>query len=499
MWTGKGMGEKVMRKQQQALALLGVIIMVFAGNHLLAITDPVESNYALTAKEMLAAGDWISPRIYGNFWYDKPIFFYWELLAGFSLFGVNEFAARFFPAVVSVLDVLQVWYFAKKLYDRATAFLAALIFATTTAFFYLSKAVITDMTFIFFFNSVLIAFYLGYRSGSRRYYLLAFLFSGLTVLTKGPIGFLLPGFIMLVFLCLRRKPRELLHLGWLPGLAVFLVVGGSWYYLMYRLHGMEFITNFFGVQNFLRATVSEHARDDVWFYYIVIFLLGFCPWSFLVLWRIKKTWRDLWARRWSEHAVFLLTWAVIIHLFFQCMATKYVTYTLPAFLPMAILAARLLKERTVLVKRLAAACWCLYLVLTFAVAVPLCGQQSGRAIAASLRNLNVDDALVVNCGDYNVERIRYRTSTVFYYGGNIPELIHRADMERVKPSGLSWNAKNVMPFLAYEDLPAGVPFFVLCEVPREAYLKEQLPQGTFETVGEENGMLIIKVVLPPAK
>lgn len=84
-----------MKHHPQALALLGVILMVFAGNHLLAITDPVESNYALTAKEMLAAGDFISPRIYGNFWYDKPIFFYWELLAGFQLFGVNEFAARF--------------------------------------------------------------------------------------------------------------------------------------------------------------------------------------------------------------------------------------------------------------------------------------------------------------------------------------------------------------------------------------------------------------------
>ena len=241
-----------------------------------------------------------------------------------------------------------------------------------------------------------------------------------------PIGFLLPGFILLVFLCLRRKPRELLHLGWLPGLAVFLVVGGSWYYAMYRLHGMDFITNFFGVQNFLRATVSEHARDDVWFYYIVIFLLGFCPWSFLVLWRLKKTWRSLYARRWSEHAVFLLTWAVLIHLFLPVHGDEVRdVYAAGLFAdghpggaaPQGTHAAR---------QAPGGSCWCLYLVLTFAVAVPLCAQQSGRAAAESLRNLNPDDALVVNCGDYNVERIRYRTSTVFYYGGNIPELIHRA-------------------------------------------------------------------------
>ena len=494
--AGKGMGEEDMKHHPQALALLGVILMVFAGNHLLAITDPVESNYALTAKEMLAAGDFISPRIYGNFWYDKPIFFYWELLAGFQLFGVNEFAARFFPALVSVLDVLQVWYFAKKLYDKGTAFAAALIFATTTAFFYLSKAVITDMTFIFFFNSVLIAFYLGYRSGNRQWYLAAFFFSGLTVLTKGPIGFLLPGFILLVFLCLRRKPRELLHLGWLPGLAVFLVVGGSWYYAMYRLHGMDFITNFFGVQNFLRATVSEHARDDVWFYYIVIFLLGFCPWSFLVLWRLKKTWRSLYARRWSEHAVFLLTWAVLIHLFFQCMATKYVTYTQPAFLPMAILAGRFLLPKMRLVKRVAACFYVLYAVLIFTAAIPLCDQQSGRSTAAALRNLNPDGALVVNYGDHNNDRIHYRTSTVFYYGANIPELIGRRELDDVQPGGMNWNAKNVMPFLAYEDMPAETPIFIICETERLPFLRVRLADSALEKVYETHDTTIVKAIMP---
>lgn len=61
--------------------------MFFLGNGALSITDQVESNYVLTAKEMLASGDYFSPRIYGEYWYDKPAFFYWELIAAFSLFG----------------------------------------------------------------------------------------------------------------------------------------------------------------------------------------------------------------------------------------------------------------------------------------------------------------------------------------------------------------------------------------------------------------------------
>ena len=79
------------QQHERALALVAVIVLVLLGNGQLAITDPVESNYALTAKEMLASGDFTSPRIYGNYWYDKPIFFYWELIAAFQLFGIEDF------------------------------------------------------------------------------------------------------------------------------------------------------------------------------------------------------------------------------------------------------------------------------------------------------------------------------------------------------------------------------------------------------------------------
>ena len=90
-----------MSATKRDLLVLGVVgaILYWLGNWAIAITDPVESNYTLTALEMLRSGDYVSPRIYGNFWYDKPAFFYWELIAAFSMFGVNEFAARFFPGL----------------------------------------------------------------------------------------------------------------------------------------------------------------------------------------------------------------------------------------------------------------------------------------------------------------------------------------------------------------------------------------------------------------
>ena len=98
-------GEETTRRHLTLLLLFAVLVY-FVGNGAMAITDSVESNYVETAKEMMAAGDLISPRIYGHYWYDKPVLFYWELIAAFSLFGQTEFAARFFPAMFSAVSLL---------------------------------------------------------------------------------------------------------------------------------------------------------------------------------------------------------------------------------------------------------------------------------------------------------------------------------------------------------------------------------------------------------
>lgn len=94
------------RKDLLYLGAFALVLFLF-GNWLMPVTDPVESNYVETAKEMIAAGDYLSPRIFGNYWYDKPILFYWELIAAFQLFGMSDFAARLFPALFAVIGVLM--------------------------------------------------------------------------------------------------------------------------------------------------------------------------------------------------------------------------------------------------------------------------------------------------------------------------------------------------------------------------------------------------------
>ena len=108
--------------------------------------------------------------------------------------------------------------------------------------------------------------------------------AGFAVLTKGPIGVLLPGLIITLFLLWQRDWHVLKRMHLVSGTLLCAAVVVPWYAVMYSLHGSDFINTFFGTHNFLRATVSEHPRDDVIYYYTLVNLLALFPWSGLVPW-----------------------------------------------------------------------------------------------------------------------------------------------------------------------------------------------------------------------
>lgn len=443
--------------KKQCALLLGLALYLFLlGNWNIAITDPVESNYALTAKEMLMAQNYLSPQIYGNYWYDKPIFFYWEVIAGFKLFGINEWGARFFPAMFGVLGLFMTYWFGYKLYNRRTGFVAALILGTSFEYWLIAKTVITDMTLFVFFNAALICFYVGYSHRQRNYYYGSYFFAALAVLTKGPIGLLLPGLIVILFLISQRNYKELLRMKWLGGTALFLLVAGPWYYFMYKTHGMDFINVFLGVHNVLRATVSEHPRDNVWYYYLGMFIIGFFPWVFTVPAMLKRYWQDRRAQlevksfwqRWGTFdatTAFLLIWALTIAVFYQLMATKYTTYTFPYLLPIAVLVARSLALRFTFVKRLVMGNVILYTILTFAVAIPYCANYSAKEVGHVVAQQVTAQDMVVSYGNY-------KTSANYYSGQLVYRIAKGEDIPGMKPSAMDWNNKNVMPLFAAEEV-----------------------------------------------
>ena len=445
--------------------LLLIIISGFLfliGNNLAAITDTAESNYALTAKEMVLSGDWMSPQIYGRYWYDKPIFYYWELSASFAALGFNEFAARLPSVILGTLSVLYTYWFASRIYGRKIGWLSAIILMTSFEFWLLSKTVITDATLFLFMSMSVSSFYLGYTE-SRKYYYLCYIFAAFAVLTKGPIGLLLPGFSALVFLLWRRDIKEMLHVHLVSGLALFLIVCAPWYAYMVQQHGTDFLLNFFGVHNFLRATMAEHQNTNHWWFYIMMYFVGFMPWSFITIPTLFRKWKrhELSFKRADAITQFLLIWAFSVLLVFQIIATKYTTYTFPSIFAFAILSAKILDEYTVGVKWKAIVTGAVYIVLVLTVAPIATYLSSGKGPGLLLASMDTGNKKIVYENGY-------RTSTVFYSGKTIYQLVPEAKMAGMEPGTLSWNAKNVMPLYPEEQLKEGKEGYISVFYPKKA-------------------------------
>lgn len=447
-----------MESSRFASAVFFIFSFLFlVGNGRIPISDPVEVNYALTAKEMLLSGDFISPRIYGEPWFDKPVFFYWELLLAFKLFGITDYAARFFPAIMSLASLYLIYIFAGLLYGKKVGISSVIILGTSVIFWCISKLIITDSTLFFFMNGTLVCFYLAYKENKPKLYYLAYAFAGLSVLTKGPVGLLIPGAIIILFLAWEKNLKALLKIKLFSGIILFFIVCAPWYIAMTNLHGNAFLDTFLGVHNYLRATVSEHPKWDVWYYYTGIFLLGIFPWTFAP---IIAIYRRIKAKNFefTTDQKFLFIWAIFIPVLFQCMATKYPTYSFPAFFPVAVLIALFLKDREKLFKCVAISGFVLSVVcMSFLVIKgPDNGHFAGKSVGMYLKDHATENDVILNWGDY-------KASISFYSGKTMYQLDTKENIEKRKNDEISWSKKQVMPFMSFEEIPWDKPIYLVVE------------------------------------
>lgn len=294
----------------------------------LPLLDPDEPVYAETPKEMIQFNDYLSPRIYGEYWYDKPPMYYWLVAGSFKLFGINEFSARFPSALLGVACVVYVYFAGSRLFNQRAGMAGALVLATSIEFFYLGKAAVTDMTLNLFLTVTLLAFL------EKRYYLF-YICAGLATVTKGPVGLLFPGAIIFLYLLVTRNFSEILRMKLPVGVLLYAVVGLPWYLFMYNVHGSVFIETFLGLHNVARFTSPEHPEGVLWYYFIPVLLLGFLPWSAVM---VQAVWSALTKSRGQYNSlIFLVIWAAFIFLFFTASRTKLVSYILPMYPPLAMI------------------------------------------------------------------------------------------------------------------------------------------------------------------
>ena len=307
----------------------------------LPLIDPDEGRYAEIPREMLERGDLITPTLNYVKYLEKPPLLYWLNAASIKIFGTSEFAARLPSALCGLATVLATYLIARKLYDRRTALISAIILGTSAGFVLQSRIILTDMLLTFCLTTALGAFIVAAqqerRRGSVLPWYLFYLFCALAVLTKGLIGIVFPAGIIFLYLLLSRRWKLLAEMRLGTGLLLFLAVTVPWFVAV-SLRNPEFINFFFIHEHFERFTSTVHGRyQPVWFFLPV--LLGtMLPWSFFIPGSLSRAWRERHHENGST-GLYLLIWIIVIFLFFSKSSSKLVPYILPIFPPLAILIA----------------------------------------------------------------------------------------------------------------------------------------------------------------
>lgn len=305
--------------------------------------DRDEGLHAVTSKEMVLGGDWITTKFNGENFYDKPVFFNWLVALSFKALGFTEFAARLPAAILGLGCVIVTYLLGRRMVDPPTGFLGAMILATSPEFIILSRAVVHDISLVFFITLALFFYYAGFTSEKHRnvYLPLCYAALGCAVLSKGPIGVILPGLIIASFLTLTGKLHFLKEMQLGRGIVIFLAVAAPWYILI-SLRNEDYVNYFVNLNfSYFFSPKAVHARPFL--YYLPILLGGFSPWSFfLPLAFVRTFWRP--AGRVDERALFLCLWFGVIFLFFSAARSKLGTYILPSFPALSLLVGILWRD-----------------------------------------------------------------------------------------------------------------------------------------------------------
>jgi 4-amino-4-deoxy-L-arabinose transferase-like glycosyltransferase len=318
------------------LLVFGVAFFQFLGR--IPLIDPDEGRYAEIPREMLERGDFITPMLNYVKFFDKPPLHYWLSALSMTIFGQNEFAARFTGAAMGLLTVLLVYHVGRRLFGRREGLLAALILGTSTGFLVQARYNITDMTLTCTLSAALAFFILAAQEGESRkglYYHLFYLFAGLAMLAKGLIGIVFPGAIIFFYLLFTRRWRLLKEMRLATGIPLFLLVCAPWFILV-SLRNPEFARYFFIHEHFERFTTTVHNRKQGFWFYIPVLIGTMLPWSFFIPSAFRGVWRERMATN-GNARLYLVIWAAFIFLFFSKSSSQLVPYILPVFPPLAIL------------------------------------------------------------------------------------------------------------------------------------------------------------------
>jgi 4-amino-4-deoxy-L-arabinose transferase-like glycosyltransferase len=363
------------------LILVTLYLCYFHNLGAIGFIGPDEPRYAWIARDMAESGDWITPRLYGKPWFEKPPLYYWSAALSFKLFGVSETTARLPNAFYALLATLSLAWLAWRIYGLETARWLLLLLPTTVAMISFSHAAATDMPFASMLTlALLFAARLlgldsspviglavnGLREGtasavptspkttvltpevseSAAIHPAAFLpalffgfFLGLAVLAKGPAAIILSGGGVLLWAVFTKRWRDAFRCLHPLAIASFCLTALPWYILCAR-RNPDFFRIFIIEHNFKRFLTPEFQHIQPFWYFLPVLLVAFLPWTPLLIWSVIVA-----ARRFSRDdklahlSVLLLSFSFFCLVFFSASKSKLPGYILPSIPALSLIIA----------------------------------------------------------------------------------------------------------------------------------------------------------------
>ncbi|PCE26756.1 4-amino-4-deoxy-L-arabinose transferase [Paraburkholderia acidicola] len=323
------------------LLVLALAVIWFVPLGLRHLIPSDEGRYAEMAREMLVTGDWITPHYNAYKYFEKPPLQTWANALTFAWFGIGEWQARLYTALTGFAGVLLIGFTGARVFNAATGVFAAVVLASSPYWNLMGHFNTLDMGLSFWMELTLCALLLAQRpnlpgSSARLWMWVCWISMALAVLSKGLIGVILPGAVLVIYTLVARDWALWKRLYLVSGLILFFAVATPWFVLVQQ-RNPEFLNFFFIVQQFDRYLTPEQNRPGPIYYFAAVMLVGFLPWLSVAVQSVRHALRMPRQPNGFSPALAMLVWSAFIFVFFSVSHSKLVSYTLPIAPALALL------------------------------------------------------------------------------------------------------------------------------------------------------------------
>jgi len=306
------------------------------------LVRPDEGRYAEIAREMAVSGDWVTPRLNDFKYFEKPALQYWATAGAYRVFGEHHWTARLWSALTGFLGILFTAFAATRLFGREAGLLSAAVLGSSLLYTLIAHMNSLDMGMTFFMGGALMSFLLAQQDGAskpanRLWMHVAWAALAFSVLSKGLMGIVLPGAVLVLYTLIERDFGLWKKLHLFSGIALFMAIAAPWF-IAVSIANPEFFHFFFIHEHFERFLTKTHGRYEPWWWFIPVLAAGILPWLITLVDAMARAWKgEPAAEQQFKPKRFLLIWAVFIFVFFSLSGSKLASYILPIFPALALL------------------------------------------------------------------------------------------------------------------------------------------------------------------